>query len=175
MSPDSKAKEPNPREMMERAVKVMKESIAEPRGDEKASPVAGAVVWMPDGTVQEAARGELRQGDHAEYTLLERKGRGIRFDGAVLFSTLEPCAPGARKAPKLSCAERIANARIEKVWVGIEDPDPTVDRKGIKFLQGGGCRGRVTAHQTLFFGGGGCRGFPCRFFQQGPGRVPVQE
>ncbi len=26
-------------------------------------------------------------------------------------------------------------ARIKKVWIGIEDPDPTVDRKGIKFLQ----------------------------------------
>jgi len=26
-------------------------------------------------------------------------------------------------------------ARLKAVWVGIEDPDPTVDRKGIKFLQ----------------------------------------
>ncbi|MGC4041909.1 MAG: ATP-binding protein [Flavobacterium sp.] len=26
------------------------------------------------------------------------------------------------------------NARIKKVWIGVEDPDPTVDRKGIKFL-----------------------------------------
>ena len=56
-------------------------------------------------------------------------------DGAVLFTTLEPCAPGARNHPKLSCAERIVLARIKKVWVGLEDPDPTVDRKGIKYLQ----------------------------------------
>jgi len=51
-----------------------------------------------------------------------------------LFATLEPCAPGARKPPKLSCSERIVNARIKKVWIGIEDPDPSVDRKGIKYL-----------------------------------------
>ncbi len=51
-----------------------------------------------------------------------------------MFATLEPCAPGARKPPKLSCSERIVNARIKKVWIGIEDPDPSVDRKGIKYL-----------------------------------------
>jgi len=33
-------------------------------------------------------------------------------------------------------------ARITEVWVGIEDPDPTVDRKGIKYLQDSG----VTVH-----------------------------
>jgi ATP-dependent DNA helicase RecG len=32
--------------------------------------------------------------------------------------------------------------RIKEVWVGIEDPDPTVDRKGIKYLQDSG----VTVH-----------------------------
>jgi ATP-dependent DNA helicase RecG len=33
-------------------------------------------------------------------------------------------------------------ARIKEVWGGIEDPDPTVDRKGIKYLQESG----VTVH-----------------------------
>ena len=74
----------------------------------------------------------------SEFTLLERKHRNERLDGSVLFATLEPCAPGARKHPKLSCAERIVLARIKEVWVGIEDPDPTVDRKGIKYLQDNG-------------------------------------
>ena len=73
--------------------------------------------------------------DHAEFCLLERKNRKTKLDGSILFTTLEPCAPGARSHPKLSCAERIVNARIKEVWVGIEDPDPKVDRKGIKFLQ----------------------------------------
>jgi len=133
----------DPRKLMEKAVDVMRQSIAEPRADGKASPRVGAVLWKPDGTVETACRGELRQGDHAEYTLLERKSRSSRLDGAVLFSTLEPCAPGSRAHPKLGCAERIVNARIKKVWVGIEDPDPKVDRKGIKYLQDNGVMVRM--------------------------------
>ncbi len=120
---------------MEMAVKVMQESVPESRTDGKDSPKVGAVVWKPDGTVETACRGELRDGDHAEFTLLERKSRSQRLDGAILFATLEPCAPGARRHPKLGCAERIVLARIKEVYVGIEDPDPTVDRKGIKYLQ----------------------------------------
>ena len=132
----------DPRKMMEKAIGVMKQSIAEGRGDGKASPLVGAVLVKPDGNIETAHRGELREGDHAEFTLLERKNRANKLDGCILFATLEPCAPGARNHPKLSCAERIVNARIKEVWVGIEDPDPTVDRKGIKFLQDHG----VTVH-----------------------------
>lgn len=132
----------DPRKMMELAIEVMRQSVNEPRADGKASPLVGAVLCKTDGTVETACRGELRYGDHAEFTLLERKNRDSRLDGAVLFATLEPCAPGARSHPKLSCAERIVLARIKEVWVGIEDPDPTVDRKGIKYLQDNG----VTVH-----------------------------
>ena len=121
------------REYMELAIEVMKKSIHEPRID-KSSPKVGAVLVKPDGTVETAFRGELRQGDHAEFTLIERKNRDKVLDNSILYATLEPCAPGARKPPKLSCSERIVNARIKKVWIGIEDPDPKVDRKGIKYL-----------------------------------------
>ncbi|TYZ09314.1 hypothetical protein FY528_11255 [Hymenobacter lutimineralis] len=122
-----------PRVYMEMAIAVMKKSIQEPRND-KASPKVGAVLIMPDGTIETACRGELRYGDHAEFTLLERKKRSELLEGSTIFATLEPCAPGARKHPKLGCAERIVNARIKTVWIGVEDPDPTVDRKGIKYL-----------------------------------------
>lgn len=130
------------RKLMERAVEVMRQSVAEPRADDKASPKVGVALWKPDGTVETACRGELREGDHAEYTLLERKNRDCKLDGAVLFTTLEPCAPGSRRHPKLGCADRIVLARIKEVWIGIEDPDPTLDRKGIKYLQDSG----VTIH-----------------------------
>ena len=126
--------------MMEKAIEVMKQSINEPRSDGKPSPLVGAVLVKPDGTMDTACRGELRHGDHAEFTLLERKHRQERLDGSFLFATLEPCAPGARKHPKLACAERIVNARIAEVWVGIEDPDPTVDRQGIRYLEENGIK-----------------------------------
>ena len=128
----------DPRKLMEQAIEIMRQSVAEPRSDGKASPLVGTVLRKPDGTVETACRGELRYGDHAEYTLLERKNRHCKLDGAVLFATLEPCAPGSRRHPKLGCAERIVLARIKEVWIGIEDPDPTVDRKGIKYLQDSG-------------------------------------
>lgn len=127
---------------MEQAVEVMRQSIPERRRDGKKSPAVGALLCKPDGTTETAYRGELRDGDHAEFALLERKNRANRLDGSVLFMTLEPCAPGARSFPKLSCAERIVLARIKEVWVGLEDPDPVVDRKGIKYLQDNG----VTVH-----------------------------
>ena len=133
----------NARKLMEHAVQVMQRSTPEHRADEKATPSVGAVIWRPDEDDVSACRGELREGDHAEYTLLERKLQDSRLDDAVLFSTLEPCAPGARQAPKVSCAERIVRARIKEVWIGIEDPDPTVDRKGIRYLQDNGVSVRL--------------------------------
>ncbi len=138
----------NPRAMMQKAIEVMLQSVSEPRTDGKASPRVGAVLvtsgelFQSKGPLITAHRGELRDGDHAEYTLLERKCRDYSLDGCVLFATLEPCAPGSRRHPKLGCAERIVLARIKEVYVGIEDPDPTVDRKGIKYLQDNG----VTVH-----------------------------
>ena len=127
----------NPREFMELAVKVMQSSVSENRTD-KSSPNVGAVIVMPDGRVEKACRGELSDGDHAEYTLLERKLASENLTGAVVFTTLEPCAPGSRNFPKTSCAERITSRRVAKVWIGIEDPDPHVDNKGIRYLQDSG-------------------------------------
>ena len=127
---------------MQQAIEVMRRSVQEPRKDDKATPKVGVVLRKADGTIETGCRGELRYGDHAEFTLLERKNRANKLDGSVLFATLEPCAPDSRHPPKMSCAERIVLARIKEVWVGLEDPDPTVDRKGIKYLQDEG----VTVH-----------------------------
>lgn len=132
----------NARAMMEEAIEAMRNSVAEPRDDGKVSPRVGAVLlnigdqpWASGPRMVTAYRGELRYGDHAEYTLIERKNRDRALDDCILFATLEPCAPGARRHPKLGCAERIVLARIKQVWIGIEDPDPTVARKGIEYLR----------------------------------------
>lgn len=118
---------------MKLAVEVMKSSIPE-RKRKDPSPYVGAVLVFPDGSVETACRGEFREGDHAEYTVLDKKNRHKNLDGCWLFATLEPCAPGARNSPKVSCAERIVNARISDLWFGIEDKNPTVDHAGIEYL-----------------------------------------
>ena len=64
----------DPKEYMKLAVEIMKKSIPE-RKKKDPSPYVGAVLVFPDGTVETAFRGELREGDHAEYTLLDKKHR----------------------------------------------------------------------------------------------------
>jgi len=127
--------------MMELAIKVMLESVVEPRIDGKPLPKVGAVLVKADGTVQTACRGELRHGDHAEYTLLDKKNRTERLDGSTLYATLEPCRTKSRKHPKLGCAERIVAARIKELYIGTTDPDPKV-KGSIEYLQSEG----VTVH-----------------------------
>ncbi len=75
---------------MELAIEVMRQSVPEPRTDGKVDPKVGAVLYKPDGTIETACRGELRHGDHAEFTLLERKNLRNNLDGSILFATLEP-------------------------------------------------------------------------------------
>jgi len=125
-----------PRELMELAVEEMLKSIPDPnRIDDKSNPKVGAVIATQAGIlVSTSHRGELRIGDHAEFTAIERKNRSNKLDTNVVYATLEPCAPGARNHPKLSCAERIVNARISKVYIGHIDPDPSVAGEGRDFL-----------------------------------------
>ena len=132
----------DPKEYMKLAIEVMKKSIPE-RKKKDPCPYVGAVLVFPDGTFETAYRGELREGDHAEYTLLDKKNRHKELSDCWLFATLEPCAPGARNAPKVSCSERITNARDSEVWFGIEDKNPTVDHAGIDHLMESG----VKVHQ----------------------------
>jgi len=132
----------DPKEYMKLAVEVMKKSIPERKKNDP-SPYVGAVLVFPDGTFETAYRGEFREGDHAEYAVLDKKHRLKDLTGCWLFATLEPCAPGARNAPKLSCAERIVNARISDVWFGIEDKNPLVNHAGIDHL----VDNKVNVHQ----------------------------
>ncbi|MCX6240742.1 MAG: hypothetical protein NTX43_02905 [Bacteroidetes bacterium] len=128
------SKRKHPREYMLMAIEAMKNSKQEAR-DDHPSPMVGAVLVFPDGEFEVAYRGELREGDHAEYTLMDKKNRHRPLDGCWLFATLEPCSPGSRNAPKIPCSERIVNARIAKVWFGEEDLALKDDFGGVAFLK----------------------------------------
>jgi len=148
------------RELMELAVLEMTLSIPDP-GRDTENPRVGAVIATPDGEVVcKAHRGELRIGDHAEFTALERKSRSENLTGCYLYTTLEPCAPGARRHPKLCCAERIHNARISKVFVGCPDPHAKVAGQGNEYLKGNGIeidffdidlRDQIESHNKAYF------------------------
>ena len=131
----------NPRKMMEKAIQVMRQSVQEYREDGAPSPLVGAVLVRPDGSIETAARGELREGNHAEFTLLERKCVAEKLEGCVLFTTLEPCLN--RNQPKRGCARHIVSSRIREVYVGIEDDNPAVAGKGIEHLRRHGVNVRM--------------------------------
>ena len=128
------SKRKHPREYMLMAIEAMKQSKQEAR-DDHPSPMVGAVLVFPDGEIEVTHRGELREGDHAEYTLMDKKNRHRPLDGCWLFATLEPCSPGSRNAPKIPCSERIVNARLAKVWFGEEDLALKDDFGGVAFLK----------------------------------------
>ncbi len=96
------------------------------------NPWVGAVVITSEGDWFEGATAPPG-GPHAEVVALEAAGERAR--GATLITTLEPCAHHGRTPP---CTGAILAAGVERVVVGVLDPDPQVSGRGVEVLREGG-------------------------------------
>src|SRR5664279_2405276 len=93
------------------------------------NPWVGCVVRSADGELFEGATDEPG-GDHAAVAALALAGD--RAEGATVYVTLEPCAHQGRTGP---CVDALVAARVARVVIGIEDPDPRVSGRGVSQLR----------------------------------------
>jgi ATP-dependent DNA helicase RecG len=119
------------RKFMEMAVEEMRKSRSEHTNNR--DPMVGAVLVGKDGKLLGAThRADLRVGDHAEFTLIERYLRDKNLEGSTLYVTLEPCT--RRNKGKTPCAEHVVNARIGRAFIGMTDPNPDICGRGVQYL-----------------------------------------
>ena len=128
------AKRPNERKFMRMAIDEMMLSRSE--NPAKADPLVGAVLVDRQGQLlARAHRGKYSSGDHGEFSLFEKVGAKVPF-GSTLYVTLEPCTK--RNHPKIPCAERVIGAELQRVVIGIKDPNPDIYGQGVTALQNHG-------------------------------------
>lgn len=93
------------------------------------NPLVGAVVVKNNVIV---GRGYHKKAGlaHAEIAALEQAG--AKAKGATLYVTLEPCAHFGRTPP---CVDKIVKSGIKEVIIGMIDPNPLNNGKGINLLR----------------------------------------
>ncbi|MEM7191547.1 MAG: bifunctional diaminohydroxyphosphoribosylaminopyrimidine deaminase/5-amino-6-(5-phosphoribosylamino)uracil reductase RibD [Pseudomonadota bacterium] len=117
-------------EYMSQAIRLARRGL----GSAWPNPAVGAVVVAPSGEILGTGCTAPGGRPHAEAIALEQAGP--RAKGASLYVTLEPCAhKGGRGAP---CSNAIIAAQIKRVVIGIRDPDPRTEGRGIGMLREAG-------------------------------------
>jgi diaminohydroxyphosphoribosylaminopyrimidine deaminase/5-amino-6-(5-phosphoribosylamino)uracil reductase len=102
------------------------------RGTPSPNPHVGAVV-VKDGRLLGAGHHDRAGDEHAEAIALREAGDAAR--GATLYVTLEPCNHDGRTPP---CTGAIERAKVARVVVGCNDPNPHVVGGGAARLRESG-------------------------------------
>ena len=100
--------------------------------DDRVHPCVGAIVVRNGKELGAAYRNELKDGQHAEHTVLETKlGKEI-IAGCTVYTTLEPCTTRKTHTP---CAELLGIRRVSRVVIGMLDPNQAITGKGVLELR----------------------------------------
>ncbi|MCM8780770.1 MAG: bifunctional diaminohydroxyphosphoribosylaminopyrimidine deaminase/5-amino-6-(5-phosphoribosylamino)uracil reductase RibD [Candidatus Omnitrophica bacterium] len=99
------------------------------KGKTSPNPLVGAVV-VKDNRIVGMGFHERAGFPHAEIVALDEAGRLSK--GATLYVTLEPCTHFGKTPP---CVDRIIESGIREVIVGMIDPNPLNNGKGIEILK----------------------------------------
>jgi diaminohydroxyphosphoribosylaminopyrimidine deaminase/5-amino-6-(5-phosphoribosylamino)uracil reductase len=101
-------------------------------GQTSPNPTVGAVV-VNDGEVVGSGYHVYSAKKHAEIVALE--AAGARAQGATVYVTLEPCSHTGRTPP---CVEALIDAKVARVVVAMQDPNPLVAGTGLVRLRHAG-------------------------------------
>jgi diaminohydroxyphosphoribosylaminopyrimidine deaminase/5-amino-6-(5-phosphoribosylamino)uracil reductase len=99
------------------------------KGKTSPNPMVGALV-VKDGHIIGKGYHERAGANHAEIVALDEAAKLAK--GATLYVTLEPCCHLGRTGP---CVDRIIKSGIKRVIVGMIDPNPLNNGRGIKILR----------------------------------------
>jgi len=99
------------------------------RGKTSPNPLVGALVVKNSRIIGEGYH-EKAGTRHAEVIALDEAGKAAV--NATLYVTLEPCAHFGKTPP---CVDRIAKSGIREVIIGMIDPNPLNNGKGVKILK----------------------------------------
>jgi len=107
------------------------------RGRTSPNPMVGAVLVKDEKVISEGYH--VKAGEpHAEILALRQAGEAAA--GATLYINLEPCSHYGRTPP---CAPAVIEAGVKRAVIGMEDPNPLVEGKGVESLRKGGLRVEV--------------------------------
>jgi diaminohydroxyphosphoribosylaminopyrimidine deaminase/5-amino-6-(5-phosphoribosylamino)uracil reductase len=102
------------------------------QGRTSPNPMVGAILVKNRRIIGEGYHAKAGEA-HAEIVALERAGEKAK--GATLYLNLEPCTHYGRTPP---CAPRVIGAGVKRVVIGMKDPNPLVQGKGIAGLVAAG-------------------------------------
>jgi diaminohydroxyphosphoribosylaminopyrimidine deaminase/5-amino-6-(5-phosphoribosylamino)uracil reductase len=94
-------------------------------GDTSPNPMVGAVL-VKNGSIVAENYHRSPGTPHAEALVLEEAGR--KAVGSTLYVNLEPCCHTEKRTPP--CTKALIEARVKKVLIAMEDPNPKVSGRG---------------------------------------------